>query len=244
MADDVETPDPALAVQCPWEGGCGAPVGVPCRTSYDGESHAERRRIAHLRSLEQGVCADCGRFLVRGAHEPGGPVEVWHPDPNHHDCPPMPDPREDWNAYAKALQSGQQPGHVPADRFIPTGANPGKIAQAVQDISNDTGSPAAAVASALAAAARADHVHGDHAHLDARIDALHGPGAAAALDAALADGSIFADALPRPVAVEVGVICPECDNGKHPNCDGRALHPVTDELTACTCPCTDQGGTL
>lgn len=33
----------------------------------------------------------------------------------------------------------------------------------------------------------------DTSELDARIDALHGPGAAAALDEAIADGSIFSD---------------------------------------------------
>lgn len=35
-------------------------------------------------------------------------------------------------------------------------------------------------------------------HLDARVDALHGPGAAAAIDAAYADGSLFSDACTRP----------------------------------------------
>lgn len=30
--------------------------------------------------------------------------------------------------------------------------------------------------------------------------------------------------------------CPECVNGKHPDCDGRALDPITDELVPCACP--------
>jgi hypothetical protein len=64
--------------------------------------------------------------------------------------------------------------------------------------------------------------------LDARIDALHGSGAAAAIDAAFADGSIFS-ASSRPA------LCPECVNGKHVNCVGQALDPVTDDLVPCTC---------
>ena len=41
-----------------------------------------------------------------------------------------------------------------------------------------------------------DVVVSDEAALDRQIDALHGEGAAAAIDAAYADGSIFADEMP------------------------------------------------
>ncbi|ASD52318.1 hypothetical protein QCN32_gp43 [Arthrobacter phage Niktson] len=31
-------------------------------------------------------------------------------------------------------------------------------------------------------------------------------------------------------------LCPECRDGKHQNCTGQALHPVSDEIVACNCP--------
>lgn len=31
--------------------------------------------------------------------------------------------------------------------------------------------------------------------------------------------------------------CPECAQGKHVNCDGRAWDNDTDTITACLCPC-------
>lgn len=31
------------------------------------------------------------------------------------------------------------------------------------------------------------------------------------------------------------LMCPECATGKHPNCTGQALHPVTDALGPCGC---------
>ena len=202
MADD--TPDTALDVACPYEGGCGAPAGTPCYTSYDGETHAERRRVAALRALDRGTCALCGRLMVRGP----APLDAGHPeDDAAATCPPLPDPRTDWNGYALATQQGLQPGHPGVKHFIPE--------EAIEHV---------------------QAIDYNEVALDARIDVLHGPGAAAAIDAAIADGSIFGgldDA--GPVAVEVGVICPECENGKHQNCGGQALHPVTDMIVACTC---------
>lgn len=107
----------ALDVTCP---DCAVPPGTPCATSVgalDGETHAERRRVAYLRSLEQGTCALCGRFMVRGTD----PVQAWHPDPaDAAACPSLPDPRTDWNAYAEALNSGLQPGHPGIEHFVPT----------------------------------------------------------------------------------------------------------------------------
>lgn len=32
-------------------------------------------------------------------------------------------------------------------------------------------------------------------------------------------------------------IGPDCLNGKHPACDGRALDETTDEITDCKCSC-------
>jgi hypothetical protein len=31
-------------------------------------------------------------------------------------------------------------------------------------------------------------------------------------------------------------ICPECEQGKHPNCNGEAWDSVTDSITDCKCP--------
>lgn len=32
------------------------------------------------------------------------------------------------------------------------------------------------------------------------------------------------------------VLCRECRDGKHPNCTGDALDPVTDQIVDCQCP--------
>lgn len=75
-----------------------------------------------------------------------------------------------------------------------------------------------------------------NAKLNAAIDQLHGPGAAAALDAAIADGSIFGDDQePEPA------VCPECNQGKHVNCDGTAYDKLND--TTHRCPCRHIEGT-
>lgn len=55
------------------------------------------------------------------------------------------------------------------------------------------------------------HLDGD---LDKAIDELHGPGAAAALDEAIADGSVFGE---KPVALRTSI------EGRHPSGEGR-LH--------------------
>lgn len=88
----------------------------------------------------------------------------------------------------------------------------------------DPGTHWNAYAAAIQAGARPGHPGPEHfvplaAIEDAAAMRVHGSGY---------------DAVPR-VAVEVGLICPECDNGKHVNCDGRAMHPVTDELSPCSC---------
>lgn len=36
------------------------------------------------------------------------------------------------------------------------------------------------------------------------------------------------------------LICPECKNGKHQNCDGQVLDPDTDEFGLCECPDTSE----
>ena len=30
-------------------------------------------------------------------------------------------------------------------------------------------------------------------------------------------------------------VCPECRDGKHTNCIGSAIHPVTDDIVDCLC---------
>lgn len=115
---ETETPekDPALAVSCP---DCMAPVDVPCYTRLgDGTIHADRTRNAYLRSVERGTCDLCGKPMVRGTD----PVMAWHPDPEDAEvCPPLPDPRRDWNGFALALQEGKSPGQPGLEHFIPQG---------------------------------------------------------------------------------------------------------------------------
>lgn len=43
--------------------------------------------------------------------------------------------------------------------------------------------------------------------------------------------------------VEARAICPDCVAGKHVNCLGDALDPVTDEIVGCACDHTPSGGT-
>lgn len=108
-----------LSVPCP---DCAVPAGVPCATSIDylDGAHAERQRVADLQALDRGTCALCGRFMVRGSVE-GSPVDAWHPDETAAAaCPPMPDPRTDWNAYAEAINAGVQAGHPGAEHFRPS----------------------------------------------------------------------------------------------------------------------------
>ena len=69
------------------------------------------------------------------------------------------------------------------------------------------------------------------AALDARIDAIHGVGAVAAIEAAVADGSIFSDGGWQPgdpVALETDQVrvCPTC------GCSWDATGPLT-------CPACD-----
>jgi hypothetical protein len=100
-------------VTCPE---CLAPAGHPCQTFGD-DAHADRRRLADLRSLEHGTCALCTQ--VRGSVD-GAPVTAWHFMPEHvAACPPMPDPGTDWNAYALAVQDGLVPGRPGLEHFIP-----------------------------------------------------------------------------------------------------------------------------
>lgn len=37
-------------------------------------------------------------------------------------------------------------------------------------------------------------------------------------------------------AHDEGCWCPECVAGKHVNCNGQALDPVTDQIVTCACP--------
>ena len=37
-------------------------------------------------------------------------------------------------------------------------------------------------------------------------------------------------------AFHAPLLCPECEAGKHTNCIGDALDPVTDDIVDCQCP--------
>lgn len=117
-------PVDALTVPCP---DCQAPAGEPCRMSGSwpaGSVHAPRNDSARLSTVTHGTCLLCGRPAVKGQRAADGPVIAWHPDPAHHDCPPMPDPGTDWNAYATAVNLGVEPGIIDAatDFLTPTTA--------------------------------------------------------------------------------------------------------------------------
>jgi hypothetical protein len=103
-----------ITVGCP---DCAVPAGRQCSSALN-QSHAGRQRLADLRALEQGLCALCGQWMVRGSVE-GSPADAWHPDPDHAAaCPPMPDPAKDWPAYAAAINLGQIAGHPGIEHFL------------------------------------------------------------------------------------------------------------------------------
>lgn len=106
----------ALTVPC---SECHAPPGTPCRSNYDGTTHGERLQLADLRSLDQGTCGLCGRWMVRGTVL-DAPLDAWHPVPDDAaDCPVLPDPATDWTGYAAAINLGQAPGHPGLEYFRP-----------------------------------------------------------------------------------------------------------------------------
>lgn len=112
-----------LTVPCP---DCGVPTGVECQTSIDylTGAHADRRRTADLRALEHGTCALCGQPMVRGTVE-GSPADAWHPDETDAAaCPPIPDPRTDWNGYAEAVNAAALHGHPGLEHFTPACDHP------------------------------------------------------------------------------------------------------------------------
>lgn len=47
------------------------------------------------------------------------------------------------------------------------------------------------------------------------------------------------DELVEGVALRLPLQCPECLNGKHPNCDGVAYDDILDDTTPCECSCLD-----
>lgn len=181
--------DRALTVKCP---DCMAPEGVSCGD----QPHADRLRLADLQTLDHGVCALCGRPMVRGTVE-DAPVDAWHPDEAHAAaCPPIPDPKTDWEGYAFATNLGLTPGHPGAEHFIE--------------------SPPCGHVSMEAGCGGCDPSAIDFVVLDDGTRRAYDP----------------AQDLAPPTRP---VLCPECANGKHPNCIGQALDPVTDALVPCTC---------
>lgn len=152
-----------LSVACP---DCLVPPKTECTSSVPGATvHVGRARLADLRSLEHGACDLCGKFMVRGSVL-DAPIDAWHPDPvDASHCPQIPDPAADWNAYALAVNAGAVAGRPGLEHFVS--------------------------AEAIEHAASIDH--NEVAVTDAHLDRLHGPGAAAAIDAAYEDGTIFGE---------------------------------------------------
>lgn len=112
MTDTDPRTQAALTVSCP---DCLAPAGRPCGDQF----HADRLRIVDLRALTRGTCALCGQPMVRGSLD-GAPDDAWHPDTfDAAQCPRMPDPGKDWQAYALAVNLGLTPGHPGAEHFRP-----------------------------------------------------------------------------------------------------------------------------
>lgn len=108
-------PHDPLTVQCL---DCLAPAGTPCRFSEPlpgdspapdaPEAHAARYDAARWAAADHGVCALCGRAMIRLTD----PDDAYHLPGVADDCPRLPDV-SDWNTYARAVQ--QLPGgeHVP-----------------------------------------------------------------------------------------------------------------------------------
>ena len=209
------TPEQIQALPCP---ACLAPAGVSCGE----QPHTDRIIAAQARNLTHGRCALCGQPMVHGSLD-GAPTDAWHPDPTDAAaCPRIPDPAQDWEAYATAVNLGLTPGHPGAEHFVPDGEQHEVIAGEVTTLTS-TATPGALqdLAQDL-------------------VDAGHAPDQATA-------GALLHQALHEPVVKPLTthgprpVYCPECIAGKHPNCVGQALDPVTDDLVPCTC---DHGGPL
>lgn len=122
--------DAIIRVKCP---DCEAPRGQGCRfgtvTGADSDTtidaadipqtavHAGRRDLAFT---VRGTCLLCGLLLLHDLRSD----RVWHPTLITEACPPLPDPRTDWNAYALALQQGAVPGEPGIENFVADDPNP------------------------------------------------------------------------------------------------------------------------
>jgi hypothetical protein len=175
-----------LTVTCP---DCGAAPETACYVSsgnaaggFDGAGETTHANRVDLADVERGRCALCGLTL----YQLNG--KRWHAGKSTA-CPPLPDPNTDWNAYAIRLQEGVAPGDPGAINFLTPdqGCCPECRNGKHSNCDRTTLYPSDALGPCLC---DASHDGRDPA-LDAAIDRLHGPGAAAALDAAIADGSIF-----------------------------------------------------
>lgn len=219
----------AETVQCP---DCMAPVNVSCGD----QPHADRIRAADLQALEHGRCALCGAPMVRGTVE-GAPVDAWHPDEiTAAACPRIPDPKDDWEGYATVTNLGLTPGHPGAENFVPAGEQHEVIAGEVTTVVGAAYSHALAAGMVALPTGPDGQVAGAQAireTVQSLVDAGYGTHEAV-LERLTKAAS---DPITEPLAVTYPrpLWCPECVNGKHQNCVGQALDPVTDDLVPCAC---------
>lgn len=252
-----------LSVVCP---DCYAPAGTACYHSggADYGPHAARVRSAELRAVEHGTCSLCGRPMVRGLD----PVDAWHPDVDDAAlCPPLPDPRTDWNGYATAINAGLSPGHPGLEHFLAPGHFRTLHAPATREQTDDPhtwgtlcGLNGYADNSGVAFTDLPDHVtckkcrEEEGRRLASERDDLIAAGVDPAdLLVPLAPGeaearvsvSITGDGRVMGLS-EMGVtqmgtlyVCPECRAGKHQNCDGAAWDNDKDAPAPCACAALD-----
>lgn len=244
-----------LSVPCP---DCLAPAEQDCYHSGnphdDYGPHAERRRIADLRAVEHGLCGLCGRPMVYGAID-GAPARAWHPDEaDKAVCPPLPDPKTHWNAYAEAVNAGLEPGYPGNEHFRLASEREDLIAQGVDP--DVLLVPFGGGYNAIPEPDFADLALTTPYSRDEWLEAWEtltgwgvkpdqiGPIWRTLLDMGeppLRTAHALLTALTAPSAplrassTALRHVCPECRAGKHRNCDGTAWDDEADQATRCTC---------
>ena len=110
-----------LAVNCP---DCLAPAGTPCtlrgqlanpEEDAGPEHHASRADTARAMAVRRGTCKLCGGLLYQLTE----PTATFHAPTIEPECPPMPDPAVDWNAYAAWVNAGNERFRPGDENFIP-----------------------------------------------------------------------------------------------------------------------------